>query len=100
MSTFHASLLTAVVLIAAIPTVHAVPPEPIFPQALGPGDTIMFIAPAGSLDKKRNTLAKERLEKLGYKVRFPRNLFRKHGYLAGTDEQRAAEIMDAFSDPE
>jgi muramoyltetrapeptide carboxypeptidase len=93
-------LLASVAFSATLPAVHAAPPKPIFPQALAPGDTIMFIAPAGSLNKERNTLAKKRLEELGYKVRFPKNLFRAHGYLAGTDEQRASEIMDAFSDPE
>jgi muramoyltetrapeptide carboxypeptidase len=76
------------------------PPAPIFPKALAAGDTIMFIAPAGNLDKPRNQLAKKRLEELGFNVRFPKSLFRKRGYLAGTDEQRAAEIMAAFRDPE
>lgn len=95
------TILITVLTIAALDRhAFAAEPSPIFPPALAPGDTILFIAPAGSLNKKRNTLAKERLEKLGYKVRFPKNLFRKHGYLAGTDEERASEIMTGFSDPE
>ena len=73
---------------------------PIFPKALAAGDTIMFIAPAKYLDEPRNRLAKQRLEQLGFKVRFPKTLFRKHGYLAGTDQERAAEIMTAFNDPD
>ncbi len=75
-------------------------PAPIYPPALQPGDTILFIAPAKYLDEHRNTLAKQRLEELGFQVRFPKNLFRKHGYLAGSDDQRAAELMAAFADPE
>jgi muramoyltetrapeptide carboxypeptidase len=75
-------------------------PVPIFPKALAAGDTIMFIAPAKYLDKPRNQLAKKRLEQRGFKVRFPKTLFRKQGYLAGSDQERAAEITAAFNDPE
>ncbi len=75
-------------------------PAPIFPKALAPGDTIMFIAPAKYLDEPRVQLAKRRLEECGFNVRFPKTLFRKHGYLAGSDQQRAAEVMAAFNDPE
>ena len=75
-------------------------PAPIYPRALAHGDTIMFIAPAKYLDEPRNQLAKIRLERRGFKVRFPKTLFRKHGYLAGSDQERAAEIMAAFNDPE
>jgi muramoyltetrapeptide carboxypeptidase len=97
----YLTIVSALLAVAALDRpAHAAAPTPIFPKALVPGDTILFIAPAGNLDKKRNKLAKERLEKLGYKVRFPKNLFRKHGYLAGTDEERAAEIMAGFSDPQ
>ena len=35
------------------------PPTPIFPKALAPGDTIMFVAPAKYLDKGRVALAEE-----------------------------------------
>jgi muramoyltetrapeptide carboxypeptidase len=76
------------------------PPAPIYPKALGPGDTIMFVAPAKYLDKGRVALAKKRLEEMGFKVRLPENLFRKKGFLGGTDEERAAELMTGFTDPE
>lgn len=73
---------------------------PTRPRALRPGDTIMMVAPAGELNKQRVTLAVERLEELGFKVIVPDNLFRQRGYLAGTDQQRADELMQAFLDPE
>jgi muramoyltetrapeptide carboxypeptidase len=73
---------------------------PIFPAALKPGDLIEIIAPAKYLDKERVTLATKRLEEMGFKVRHPKNLFRKKGFLGGTDEERAAELMAAFADPE
>lgn len=74
--------------------------RPIKPAPLEPGDTIMFIAPAGELNQERVMLAKQRLEAMGFNVRIPDDLFREYGYLAGPDEVRAAEIMAAFEDPD
>lgn len=70
------------------------------PAPLEPGDTIMFVAPAGELDRERMMRAKERLEAMGFRVKHRDDLFRQFGYLAGTDDQRAAELMAAFEDPE
>ena len=72
----------------------------ISPPRLQPGDTIMFVAPAGELDRERMMLAKERLEERGYKVKLRDDLFAVDGYLAGSDERRAEEFMQAFRDPE
>ncbi|TWU29963.1 S66 peptidase family protein [Bythopirellula polymerisocia] len=72
----------------------------IYPKLLKPGDTIMFVAPAGELDRERMTLAKKRLEERGYLVKMREDLFAKDGYLAGSDERRAEELMQAFRDPE
>jgi muramoyltetrapeptide carboxypeptidase len=70
------------------------------PALLKPGDTIMFIAPAGSLDRKRIALAKKRLEERGYKIKMRDDVFASSGYLGGSDERRAEELMQAFCDPE
>ncbi len=70
------------------------------PARLQPGDTIMFVAPASELQEKRMLLAKERLEARGYRVKFRDDLFEQEGYLAGTDQRRAEELMQAFRDPE
>ena len=75
-------------------------PAPIFPKALRRGDTIMFTAPAGHLDKDQMLRAKRRLEERGFKVKVPETLVRKMGFLAGSDQERAAELMAAFADPE
>jgi muramoyltetrapeptide carboxypeptidase len=74
-------------------------PAPIYARALSPGDTIIFVAPAKYLDRGRVALARRRLEELGFKVRTPDKLFRKKGFLAGSDKERAAELMAAFEDP-
>lgn len=71
--------------------------EPIRAKALRPGDTIMVVAPARTPDEAKMKLAKQRLEAMGYKVLLSKAVFQKLGYLAGTDEQRAEQIMSAFS---
>ena len=60
--------------------------KPIKPAPLEPGDTIMFVAPAGELNKERMTLVKKRLEAMGFKTKQRDDLFRQYGYLGGTDE--------------
>lgn len=60
----------------------------------------MFIAPAGALDEDRMMRAKQRLEERGYHIKYRDDLFAVEGYLAGSDERRAAELMQAFTDPE
>jgi muramoyltetrapeptide carboxypeptidase len=45
-------------------------------------------------------LARERLIAMGFRVQVPENLYRARGYLAGTDAERAAELMAAFRDPD
>jgi len=72
----------------------------LWPKRLQPGDTIMFVAPAGDLDQERILQAKSRLEARGYRVKMRKDLFAKEGYLAGTDKRRAKELMQAFCDPE
>jgi muramoyltetrapeptide carboxypeptidase len=64
------------------------------------GDTILFVAPSGPLDKTRMVLAKERLEDRGYITLQAEDIFRKNGYLGGTDERRAEEFMAAWTHPQ
>ncbi len=70
------------------------------PRALSPGDTITIVAPAGDLDRDRIERAVRRLEEMRFRVKVPPNLYRRRGYLAGTDEERAGELMNAFLDPQ
>ena len=73
--------------------------ELIYAPMLEVGDTIAFCAPASYLDKDRMSLAKQRIEKRGYEVIISDSLFRRYGYLAGSDKQRASELMNFFIDP-
>jgi len=72
----------------------------VWPRPLAPGDTIAFVAPASELDRERMALARQRLEERGYRVIERVDLYASEGYLAGSDERRAAELMDAFRDPQ
>jgi muramoyltetrapeptide carboxypeptidase len=74
--------------------------EMIWPARLSPGDTVMFVAPAGPPEREQVMRAKRRIEDRGYKVKMRDDLFAVEGYLAGTDDRRAAELMQAFLDPE
>ena len=69
-------------------------------KALKKGDTILFVAPASYLDKVRMGRAKKRLEAMGFRTKAASDVFRKYGYLGGTDERRAQEIMNGFKNPE
>ena len=68
------------------------------PPALLVGDTIAFCAPSGFLDSVRMSLAKTRLEEKGFYIIQEDSIYRRWGYLAGTDTQRASELMSYFED--
>lgn len=69
-------------------------------KALAPGDTIAIVAPSGPVDRGGILQAKEVLEKMGFKVILGDNVFKRDDYLAGTDEERAKDLMAAFANPE
>ena len=68
------------------------------PPALLVGDTIAFCAPSGFLDSVRMSLARTRLEEKGFYIVHEDSIYRRCGYLAGTDAQRASELMSYFKD--
>jgi muramoyltetrapeptide carboxypeptidase len=68
-------------------------------RALVPGDTIAIVAPAIALMTDDLEPGQSFLEGLGYKVSFGAAVHDAWGYLAGTDEARAADINAAFADP-
>ncbi len=70
------------------------------PKALKAGDTIAIVAPAGPLSDDGLKVATQRLEKMGFNVLTRKDVLRKTGYLAGSDDQRLSEFMDAINNPE
>jgi len=69
------------------------------PAALKPGDTVAICAPAGELRRERVEMGIKRLEEMGFKVKVADDIYRQRGYLGGTDERRAQELMGYFKDP-
>ncbi|MGO9526551.1 MAG: S66 peptidase family protein [Verrucomicrobiia bacterium] len=71
------------------------------PARLRFGDTVGIVAPASALpDPAGVDHAVAALEKLGFKPRLARNVRRRLGFLAGSDAERAADIMQMFLDGE
>ena len=69
------------------------------PPRLKPGDTIGIVAPAGPFDPEKFMKGKTVLESMGFRTFFDEGIFQKHGFLAGTDIQRADQVNRLFADP-
>lgn len=70
------------------------------PRALRPGDLIEIVSPASVIQPEKIERAVKLLEAQGYRIRIAPHVFDDAGYLAGSDEDRAADLMNAFRDPE
>ncbi|MEI6873944.1 MAG: LD-carboxypeptidase [Spirochaetota bacterium] len=69
------------------------------PRALKSGDRIGLIAPSGSaIAPERIDFAMEAIRELGFKAVEGRSCRSVYGYLAGSDETRAADMNDFFGD--
>ena len=75
-------------------------PERVVPPRLTPGDTVGLITPAGAIfDPNEIRDAETALAALGLQSVRGRNVLARHGYLGGTDAQRASDVMDMVRDP-
>jgi muramoyltetrapeptide carboxypeptidase len=73
--------------------------DPVVPAPLQPGDTIRFVSPASTPDRDAVEASAALLEQWGLKVDYGPHAFRKLAYLAGTDEERLADLNGAIRDP-
>ena len=70
------------------------------PRRLTQGDTVAMVGPASATFLRMELdIARESLEALGLQVRLGEHLRDRHGYLAGNDRARAADINQFFADP-
>jgi muramoyltetrapeptide carboxypeptidase len=70
------------------------------PPRLRRGDVIGLIAPASApSDSRKVELGVRYLEKLGYRVQVGEHVGARHGYFAGTDKQRIADLNAMLNDP-
>ncbi len=75
--------------------------HPIRPPKLKPHDLIGILTPASPVaDTAKIERGVRYLESLGYRTKVGGHVGNVHGYLAGTDEARAADIHAMFSDKE
>lgn len=75
-------------------------PEPLRkPRRLRFGSRIALIAPAGPIDDERLQNAVRCCELLGLEAVIGKSAAQRGGYLAGTDEMRAADLQTAIDDP-
>ena len=69
------------------------------PPRLRPGSRIALVAPAGPLLEKDDlTRAQQLCRALGYEPVLGTNTYNRYGYLAGTDDQRLADLNGALQD--
>ncbi len=69
------------------------------PPRLRKGDLISIVSPASTpKDAAQIHSAVRYFESVGYRVTISKNVFNISGYLAGTDEERAEDINQAFAD--
>lgn len=74
-------------------------PKLLKPDRLCFGDTIGIIAPASAPpDPQAVDRAAAALEKFGFKPKLGKNIRARLGFLAGTDRERAADLMTMFAD--
>ncbi|MFZ1289202.1 MAG: LD-carboxypeptidase [Melioribacteraceae bacterium] len=69
------------------------------PRKLHKNDVIGIISPASTpnnLDAIQNGV--NYLEKMGYRTKIGENVGKKHGYLAGSDDERLADLHEMFED--
>jgi muramoyltetrapeptide carboxypeptidase len=94
----------AAVTVGALPSLAAVStsaPRTLRPKRLSEGALVGLVNPAGATYHPDDAeIARETLAALGLRVRFGAHLLDRRGYLAGRDEDRAADVNAMFADPE
>jgi muramoyltetrapeptide carboxypeptidase len=68
-------------------------------RPLRPGGRIGVCAPAGPVDLPRLLPRVRALEQRGYRTVLAPHLEARHGYLAGSDEERLADLLELLRDP-
>lgn len=75
-------------------------PAPIKPKRLAAGDRVGLVLPASmAFEPSTIDLARRQLEAMGFAVTVGEHAAKRHGYFAGTDTERAADLNAMFADP-
>ena len=70
------------------------------PAALRSGDLIGIVAPASNIKLDLLEAGCRELERLGYRTLYRPDIVKSHRYFSGTDERRAAELLEMVRNPE
>ena len=70
------------------------------PARLKKGDAVGVVALAGPVDPNQLKSGLSVLQKMGLNPVSGKHILARNGFLAGTDEERAEDLMSLFSDPE
>ena len=70
------------------------------PPALRPGDLIGIVAPASNIKPEMLEEGCRELERLGFRTLYRPGITTSYRYFSGTDERRAAELLEMIRNPE
>lgn len=70
------------------------------PRALKPGDTLAVVSPASPIEPEKLQAGLGVIESWGYRTQLLPNALKRSEYLAGSDAERAADLMEAFANPD
>ena len=72
-------------------------PERILPRRLREGDMIGLVTPGSPVTPEQLGGCIAKLEDLGFRTTYNDSVLSEYGYFAGTDQERAEELMDMFA---
>ena len=72
-------------------------PERILPKRLKQGDVIGLATPGSPITEEQLKETVKKLEDMGYKTYYKPSVLSEYGYFAGTDQERADELMHMFT---
>ena len=70
------------------------------PPRLKPGDTLGVAAPAGPFDVELFQRGMQVLREMGFQLEIPQGVYKRNGFLAGPDRERAEILNRLFADPD
>ena len=70
------------------------------PPKLNPGDKVGVVSPAGPVNKKQLQNGLDVISEMGFYPVVGKYVYSRSRFLAGTDSQRANDIMDMVRNPE
>ena len=76
---------------------QSVPNPRIFPKRLKKGELIGLVTPGGTIKTEQLLETVEKLEGMGFRTYYKESVLSEYGYFAGTDQERADELMHMFT---